>query len=86
MGGLALSQGLRPPLPPTDLRLENVKEPAIKHPNDALVALTASAISGTDLPMIRGAMPGMRKGIILGHEGQMRISLPGQPTISLTCI
>jgi threonine dehydrogenase-like Zn-dependent dehydrogenase len=52
-----------------DIRLENVPEPGIQKPNDAVVRLTASAICGTDLHMIRGTMPGMVPGTILGHEG-----------------
>ena len=52
-----------------DIRLDTVKEPKLKEPNDAIVRLTASAICGTDLHMIRGTMPGMKSGIILGHEG-----------------
>src|SRR5689334_22042643 len=52
-----------------DIRLEDVPEPRIQEPNDAIVRLTASAICGTDLHMIRGSMPGMRPGTILGHEG-----------------
>jgi threonine dehydrogenase-like Zn-dependent dehydrogenase len=52
-----------------DVRLESVPEPKIQKPNDAIVRLTASAICGTDLHMIRGTMPGMQEGTILGHEG-----------------
>src|ERR1041384_3371007 len=52
-----------------DIRLDEVKDPKLKDPQDAIVALTASAICGTDLHMIRGTLPGMEKGIILGHEG-----------------
>jgi threonine dehydrogenase-like Zn-dependent dehydrogenase len=52
-----------------DIRLENVAEPKIQKPNDAIVRLTASAICGTDLHMIRGTLPGMVPGTILGHEG-----------------
>jgi threonine dehydrogenase-like Zn-dependent dehydrogenase len=52
-----------------DIRLENVAEPKVKDPTDAIVRLTASAICGTDLHMIRGTMPGMVPGTILGHEG-----------------
>lgn len=52
-----------------DIRLENVNEPKIKDSTDAIVRLTASAICGTDLHMIRGTMPGMKSGTILGHEG-----------------
>jgi len=52
-----------------DIRLDDVKEPKVKEANDAIVALTASAICGTDLHMVRGTLSGMQKGTILGHEG-----------------
>jgi threonine dehydrogenase-like Zn-dependent dehydrogenase len=52
-----------------DIRLDTVKDPKIRDPTDAIVRLTASAICGTDLHMIRGTLPGMKPGTILGHEG-----------------
>lgn len=52
-----------------DIRLDKVKEPKLKEPTDAIVRVTASAICGTDLHMVRGTLPGMRPGTILGHEG-----------------
>ena len=52
-----------------DIRLDDVPEPKIEQPTDAIVRLTASAICGTDLHMVRGTMPGMEAGTILGHEG-----------------
>ena len=52
-----------------DIRLEDVPEPKLQEPTDAIVRLTASAICGTDLHMVRGTIPGMRPGTILGHEG-----------------
>ena len=52
-----------------DIRLDEVDDPKIKEPTDAIVRLTASAICGTDLHMIRGTVSGMEKGTILGHEG-----------------
>lgn len=52
-----------------DIRLEDVEEPRIEKPTDAIVRLSASAICGTDLHMIRGTLPGMKPGTILGHEG-----------------
>jgi threonine dehydrogenase-like Zn-dependent dehydrogenase len=48
-----------------DIRLEDVPEPTITEPTDAIVRLTASAICGTDLHMIRGTMTGMVPGNIL---------------------
>jgi threonine dehydrogenase-like Zn-dependent dehydrogenase len=52
-----------------DIRLDDMPEPKILQPTDAIVRLTASAICGTDLHMIRGTLSGMIPGTILGHEG-----------------
>src|SRR6266576_615720 len=52
-----------------DVRLDDVPMPTLKEPTDAIVRLTASAICGTDLHMVRGTLPGMKAGTILGHEG-----------------
>jgi threonine dehydrogenase-like Zn-dependent dehydrogenase len=52
-----------------DIRLDTVPEPKIQESTDAIVRLTASAICGTDLHMIRGTMGGMKEGRVLGHEG-----------------
>src|SRR5579883_708521 len=51
-----------------DISIENVPEPKIKAPTDAIVRITASAICGTDLHFVRGTLPGVKKGRILGHE------------------
>jgi len=52
-----------------DIRVDDVPEPRIEQPTDAIVHLSASAICGTDLHMVRGSLPGMKPGTILGHEG-----------------
>jgi threonine dehydrogenase-like Zn-dependent dehydrogenase len=52
-----------------DIRLDEVAEPSLRSPTDAIVRITTSAICGTDLHMVRGTMPGMKPGTILGHEG-----------------
>jgi threonine dehydrogenase-like Zn-dependent dehydrogenase len=52
-----------------EIRLEEVPEPKILDSTDAIVRLTGSAICGTDLHLIRGTVPGMKPGTILGHEG-----------------
>jgi threonine dehydrogenase-like Zn-dependent dehydrogenase len=52
-----------------DIRVDDVPDPTIQDPNDAIVRLTASAICGTDLHFVRGTMAGMKPGTILGHEG-----------------
>jgi threonine dehydrogenase-like Zn-dependent dehydrogenase len=52
-----------------DIRVDDVPEPTIQDPTDAIVRLTSSAICGTDLHFVRGTMSGFRPGTILGHEG-----------------
>jgi len=52
-----------------DIRLDEVPDPQIEQPTDAIVRLTASAICGTDLHIVRGTMRGMKPGTVLGHEG-----------------
>ncbi|RKN10436.1 alcohol dehydrogenase catalytic domain-containing protein [Streptomyces radicis] len=52
-----------------DIRLDSVPDPTIEHPTDAVVRITASAICGTDLHFVRGTVPGMKPGTVMGHEG-----------------
>ena len=51
-----------------DIRLDDVPEPVIQEPGDAIVRITVSAICGTDLHFVRGTFSNMEKGTILGHE------------------
>jgi threonine dehydrogenase-like Zn-dependent dehydrogenase len=51
-----------------DIGLKDVPDPVIKYSTDAIVRITASAICGTDLHMIRGTLGPMEPGTILGHE------------------
>ncbi len=51
-----------------DIRLEDVPEPRILDPRDAIVKITSTAICGSDLHLMDGYMPTMEKGDILGHE------------------
>jgi threonine dehydrogenase-like Zn-dependent dehydrogenase len=52
-----------------DIRLDDVPAPRVRKGTDAVVDLTASAICGTDLHLIRGTISGMKEGTVLGHEG-----------------
>ena len=52
-----------------DIRIDTVPDPEVTDATDAVVRLTASAICGTDLHMVRGTLGGMKPGTILGHEG-----------------
>ncbi|MGA5065194.1 alcohol dehydrogenase catalytic domain-containing protein [Streptomyces exfoliatus] len=51
-----------------DIRLHDVPEPKIQDRYDAIVRITTSAICGPDIHFVRGTMPGLREGRILGHE------------------
>lgn len=51
-----------------DISLTEVPDPKIQDPKDAIIRITASAICGTDLHMIRGTLGPMEQGTILGHE------------------
>lgn len=50
------------------ISVDQVPDPGIREPADAVVRITTSAICGTDLHFVRGTMAGMRPGTILGHE------------------
>jgi threonine dehydrogenase-like Zn-dependent dehydrogenase len=52
-----------------DIRLEDATMPHIEDDSDAVVRITTSAICGTDLHFVRGSVPNMEPGTILGHEG-----------------
>src|SRR5436190_441306 len=51
-----------------DVRVEQVPEPRILNPRDAIVRVSATAICGSDLHLYGGFVPGMMRGDILGHE------------------
>ncbi|MBP2623561.1 zinc-dependent alcohol dehydrogenase family protein [Streptococcus oricebi] len=47
----------------------DVDKPLIQKPTDALVRLVKTTICGTDLHIIKGDVPAVESGRILGHEG-----------------
>ena len=51
-----------------DMRVEEVPDPEILNPHDAIVKITSTAICGSDLHMYDGFIPAMEKGDIVGHE------------------
>lgn len=54
---------------PGSIDFEEVPDAKVRDPQDAVVRLTVSAICGTDLHLMRGTVPGMVPGTVLGHEG-----------------
>ena len=51
-----------------DVRVEEVPEPKILNPRDAIIKITRTAICGSDLHLYDGFIPSMKAGDILGHE------------------
>jgi len=52
----------------TDVRVQEVPDPKILNPRDAIVKITSTAICGSDLHLYDGYIPMMEKGDVLGHE------------------
>jgi threonine dehydrogenase-like Zn-dependent dehydrogenase len=52
----------------TDIRCDEVPDPRIEEPGDAIIRVTSCAICGSDLHLYNGYMPGMKNGDIMGHE------------------
>ena len=53
---------------PYKVRAQQVPDPVIEHPNDAIVRVTRSCICGSDLHLYHGLVPDTRVGSIFGHE------------------
>jgi threonine dehydrogenase-like Zn-dependent dehydrogenase len=51
-----------------DVRVEDVPDPKILNPRDAIVRITSTAICGSDLHLYNGFIPTMKSGDVLGHE------------------
>jgi threonine dehydrogenase-like Zn-dependent dehydrogenase len=51
-----------------DVRVDNVPDPAIEKPTDAIVRITSSGICGSDLHLYEVLAPFMNEGDVLGHE------------------
>jgi threonine dehydrogenase-like Zn-dependent dehydrogenase len=51
-----------------DLRCEEVPDPIILDPKDAIIKVTSTCICGSDLHLMNGFVPTMCAGDVLGHE------------------
>lgn len=79
---------------PGDVRFENVAEPKILKPTDAIIKLTATCICGSDLWPYRGLQP-LEGPMHMGHEycgvvvevgADMKTVRPGQFVVGSFCI
>ena len=77
-------------LGPGKRALEERPKPLIQAATDAIVRVTATTICGTDLHILKGDVPTVTAGRILGHEGvgiieevgAKRVQLQGRGTCS----
>jgi threonine dehydrogenase-like Zn-dependent dehydrogenase len=66
------------------VRVENVPDPKILNPHDAIIKVTLTAICGSDLHLYNGYIPSMEKGDILGHEFMGEVVEVGREVRNLT--
>ncbi len=66
-----------------DIRCDQVPDPRIEHPRDAVIRVTSCAICGSDLHLYDGFMPGMLRGDVLGHEFMGEVVEVGTATTKL---
>ena len=62
----------------SDIRVEDVPDPRILNPRDAIIRVTSTAICGSDLHIYGGYIPTMHSGDILGHEFMGEVVEVGQ--------
>ncbi len=51
-----------------NVKVKNVEDPKIQNDDDILVKVTSTAICGSDLHLLHGMVPNLKKGTVLGHE------------------
>lgn len=54
---------------PNNKAWEEMPRPGLQQPTDAIVRITKTTICGTDLHILKGDVPAVTNGRILGHEG-----------------
>ncbi len=76
---------------PDQVRVDERPEPTLEQPDDAILRVTTSAICGSDLHLVRGRLPRVRPGTVIGHEfcGEVvavgegvRRHRPGDPAVA----
>jgi len=60
-----------------------VPDPTIQNPSDVIVKVDTTTICGTDLHILKGDVPAVAKGRILGHEGVGTITETGSSVTGL---
>lgn len=60
------------------VRVDNVPDPELVNPRDAIIKITTTAICGSDIHLYDGYIPSMKKGDIIGHEFMGEVVEVGQ--------
>ena len=63
---------------------EDVPDPVIVDPADAIVRIDTSTICGTDLHILKGDVPEVKPGTILGHEAVGTVVAVGDAVTTLS--
>jgi alcohol dehydrogenase len=63
---------------------EEVPDPQLREPTDAIVQIDMTTICGTDLHILKGDVPAVTDGRILGHEGVGTVMEAGSAVKTLT--
>ena len=69
---------------PGEKAWEDVPEPVIVNPTDIIVRVDTTTICGTDLHILKGDVPAVTDGRILGHEGVGTVTEVGGAVTSVT--
>src|SRR5215210_3394429 len=67
-----------------DVRVDNVPDPTIQEPTDAVIRVTTTAICGSDLHLYEVLTPFMPEGLILGHEPMGAVEEVGSGVTNLS--
>ncbi len=67
-----------------DVRVEDVPDPSIKEPTDAIVRITSSGLCGSDLHLYEVMTPYMTPGDVLGHEPMGYVEAVGSAVTNLS--
>ena len=67
-----------------NVQVDEVPDPKILNPRDAVVRITKTAICGSDLHLYNGLIPTMKRGDVLGHEFMGEVVELGDSVKNLT--
>jgi len=62
----------------------DVPDPSVQQPTDAIVEMETTTICGTDLHILKGDVPAVQPGRVLGHEGVGRVIETGSAVTAVS--